>query len=576
MRAEGGGAGGAEAARIRAELLRVVQPSWQEVTRDFKVRQLHFHMGPGSTSYLRVHKPKLFGDDMNQCRYTVVTANQALKTVTGFETGRVVSGIRGVVPVFAIGPDGGEASHVGALEAGTSFGTILPRLSRRLHAGLAVLLTDRHVQANVWPNQMHRAFADTTTYEDFFVEAYTGPAHHSVFEAGLLRDLFAEPGTRLVELDGFAHAVTGFHLRDWRAENNAALPPVGLVLIWTDATDQVAAFQRAVWINVFYALLGFCVVEILLFIAVKLITRHLEIVIADRTAQLNSAQDLLVENAHKVGMAEVATDVLHNVGNVLNSVSVGASTLRDRVRNSRLEGLQKAADLLRDQAAGSDAVQDDERDHKLPTYLASLAEHLQQEQTESLAAITNLQDHIEHLSRIVSSQQDHCRGGGLLEPVDLKPFVDRALEINGALLETRRGPRRQEAGGSAAGGPRPAPHVADPREPDPQRGRGADGHRRRNGADHRGRGRPAAHHRQGRRHRYLSGEPDANLRARLHDQGRRTRFRPPRRGQHGLRAGRLAPGAEPGARSGRRIHSYPSISTPRSLSCCLSKRADES
>ncbi len=98
---EGGGSGGPQTAKLRQELFELVTPGWQKVTTDFQVRQLHFHMGPGSTSFLRVHKPARFGDSMHQCRYTVVAVNDELQAVTGFETGRVVSGIRGVIPVFS-------------------------------------------------------------------------------------------------------------------------------------------------------------------------------------------------------------------------------------------------------------------------------------------------------------------------------------------------------------------------------------------------------------------------------------------------------------------------------------------
>jgi len=74
VKEEGGGPGGPRAEALRQELFDLVNPSWEKVTRDYQVRQLHFHMGPGSTSFLRVHRPSRFGDTMHQCRYTVVAA----------------------------------------------------------------------------------------------------------------------------------------------------------------------------------------------------------------------------------------------------------------------------------------------------------------------------------------------------------------------------------------------------------------------------------------------------------------------------------------------------------------------
>lgn len=100
---EGGGAGGSEAARHRQALLEEVAPAWQRMTEQFEVRQLHFHLGPGSLSFLRVHKPEKYGDRMDDVRYTIVDANAERTPRTGFETGRVYSGLRGVVPVLGEG-----------------------------------------------------------------------------------------------------------------------------------------------------------------------------------------------------------------------------------------------------------------------------------------------------------------------------------------------------------------------------------------------------------------------------------------------------------------------------------------
>lgn len=427
---EGGGPGGPKAAALRQELLDLVTPGWEKVTKEFQVRQLHFHMGPGSTSFLRVHKPKRFGDTMHQCRYTVVAANDQLETFTGFETGRVVSGIRGVVPVFNTDPLTGEKTHAGALEAGTSFATILPDLARRLSAGISVLLTEKHVQANVWPEMMTKAFKDTVAVEGFHIESATGHDSRRILATGNLQDLFHQPRTILMESDGIPMALTGFPLRDFRTTRQRDLPPSGMVLIWSAATEQVAAFQKAVWMNIFYAMLGFCVVEILLFLSINLITRHLTRIIDRRSAQLVRAQDKLVAQARNVGMAEVATDVLHNVGNVLNSVTVGAASLRHQIAGSRISGVHKVANLLLEKGDGAGRFIDkDETGQKLPGYLASLSQQLDTEQTENLAKIDALKMHVEHIVTIVNQQQDRCSATDLQTLVNVKEVLEDALDI---------------------------------------------------------------------------------------------------------------------------------------------------
>lgn len=427
--AEGGGPGGEKTAVLRRQLFEMVYPGWEEVTRDFQVRQLHFHMGPGSTSFLRVHKPHRFGDIMHQCRYTVVAVNEGREMVTGFETGRVVSGIRGVVPVIATDPTTGQKVRAGALEAGTSFDTFLPDLSRRLGAGIAVLLTEEHVQRYVWPEMMNVAFEDTTVHEGFLVEASIGPNQEEMLSTGDLQDLLAEPRTILRRFDDVPMAVTGFPLRDFRGQENAELPPSGLVVIWSAATDQVVAFQEDVWANIFYAMVGFCVVEILLFLAVNLITRHLQRIIDCRSRQLSRAQDKLLEQARKVGMAEVATEVLHNVGNVLNSLVVGTRDLSGRLAGSRVGGVKKAAGLLQPAPDTGGLPDQAEMARKLPAYLESLGRQLESEQAENLASVERITRYVDHISTIVNNQQDHCRAGQLVQEVDLRETIDEALEI---------------------------------------------------------------------------------------------------------------------------------------------------
>ncbi len=114
------------------------------------MRQLHFHLGPGSTSFLRVHKPGKFGDNMDEVRFTIVDANQKQILTKGFETGRVYSGIRGVVPFYYNEPYTNNKIHIGALEAGTSFESIINNIQHTLHADAAIFLDIDHMRKYMW------------------------------------------------------------------------------------------------------------------------------------------------------------------------------------------------------------------------------------------------------------------------------------------------------------------------------------------------------------------------------------------------------------------------------------------
>jgi hypothetical protein len=135
VEAEGGGKGGNQATAIRKEMLSLLNAGWQEIRTNYDIRQIHFHLAPGDTSFLRVHAPHKFGDDLSEIRNTIVHANTKRIPTKGFESGRIYSGIRGVVPVFSLAPPGSNSTnqtHIGALEAGTSFKVTLETLKKEV------------------------------------------------------------------------------------------------------------------------------------------------------------------------------------------------------------------------------------------------------------------------------------------------------------------------------------------------------------------------------------------------------------------------------------------------------------
>src|SRR5258708_40050860 len=89
----------------------------------------------------------------------------------------------------------------------------------------------------------------------------------------------------------------------------------------------------------------------------------------------------LMDASREAGQAEVATSVLHNVGNVLNSVNVSVSVIGDRLRALRIANIAKAAALLQehDGDLGYFLTHDNKGRH-LPKYLEGLGQDLKAEQ----------------------------------------------------------------------------------------------------------------------------------------------------------------------------------------------------
>jgi signal transduction histidine kinase len=153
-------------------------------------------------------------------------------------------------------------------------------------------------------------------------------------------------------------------------------------------------------------------------------------------AELAEAQENLMLTSRQAGMAEVATGVLHNVGNVLNSVNVSSSVLTKRLQCCPLESVAKAAALLQknqDQIAAF--LAQDPKGRALPEYLQRLGQVLLEDKREMQSEIEQLSKNIDHIKIIVAMQQSYARLGGVLEELDPKDLLEDAIQINNASFE---------------------------------------------------------------------------------------------------------------------------------------------
>jgi PAS domain S-box-containing protein len=152
-------------------------------------------------------------------------------------------------------------------------------------------------------------------------------------------------------------------------------------------------------------------------------------------AKLAEAQKKLLETSRLAGMAEIAAGVLHNVGNVLNSVNVSVSLLQENVKKSQIQNFAKAANLLRDHAADTAAfLTHDPKGQRLPGYLIGLSDHVASEQLAWQNELDRLSKNIEHIKEIVAMQQNYARISGIMEVLNAQELVEDALRMNDAAL----------------------------------------------------------------------------------------------------------------------------------------------
>jgi signal transduction histidine kinase len=143
-----------------------------------------------------------------------------------------------------------------------------------------------------------------------------------------------------------------------------------------------------------------------------------------------------VSASRRAGMAEVATSVLHNVGNVLNSVNVSGALIAEKVGQSKVANLNKAVALMREHDGDLGVfLTTDERGKKLPGYLSNLAAHLAKEQAEVVQETGSLTKNILHIKEIVAMQQSHAKVSGVLEMLEVSELVEDAVRMNHGTIE---------------------------------------------------------------------------------------------------------------------------------------------
>ena len=146
--------------------------------------------------------------------------------------------------------------------------------------------------------------------------------------------------------------------------------------------------------------------------------------------ELREAQAELVTTARRAGMAEIATNVLHNVGNVLNSVNVSAQVLYEKVHTSKGPGVAKVAQLMKEHPDDlGDFISSDPKGRALPDYLDKLADALAIEQQVMIAELAQLTRRIDHIKEIVATQQSYAGNASVLESGSLRELVEDVVRI---------------------------------------------------------------------------------------------------------------------------------------------------
>lgn len=147
---------------IRKKLYDQIAPIYKRMEKlDF--RQVHFHTIDNS-SFLRMHKPNIYGDSLTNIRDTIVQTNKTLISQHGFEEGRIYNGFRNVYPIIYNG------KHLGSVELSLSFNALRSMMERTYENHFAFMVSKSTVDTKVFKDQIVKNYLPSYIDENFYFE----------------------------------------------------------------------------------------------------------------------------------------------------------------------------------------------------------------------------------------------------------------------------------------------------------------------------------------------------------------------------------------------------------------------
>lgn len=144
----------------------------------------------------------------------------------------------------------------------------------------------------------------------------------------------------------------------------------------------------------------------------------------------------LVTSAKEAGMAEVATSIIHNIGNVLNSIRVSCDILAKTTSSLSFKSLFEVLELL---SQNSHTIvtylNEDTKGKMIPNFLLALNEPLQRDFDSACKEIVNLNEGFNNISEIVAAQQSLTKVVGNHEKVQLNELMTLTLKVFNSQLE---------------------------------------------------------------------------------------------------------------------------------------------
>lgn len=151
---------------------------------------------------------------------------------------------------------------------------------------------------------------------------------------------------------------------------------------------------------------------------------------ANLFTNLKNTQKKLIKKAHQAGMAEVARDSLHNIGNVLNSINITLQNMKKDFKEYPLEDYNMACDLLESQMDHLDEFMSEKgKGQKLLSFYLKLRDIFNETNQKNLSQLNRLIEKVDLIKQIILYQKDYASKEKFLEEVHIKSLMQDALAI---------------------------------------------------------------------------------------------------------------------------------------------------
>ncbi|MEX0876251.1 MAG: ATP-binding protein [Phycisphaerales bacterium] len=419
----------------RQDLLRLGTPMFDDLSSRANITHFYFHT-PQGANFLRLHEPDHHGDPIN--RFTMRRAMETDQPAIGNEPGPF-----GRFTLRAVVPWKADGRLLGYLELGIEYEDIVEEVAKAQDLQMIVAVNKSVLVPELWENAVaresqQRGVPPLARWDDYTDVAIVFSSTATVPPEA---DRFLDLGCTGIHTSELVHRDDGRSIQiicdtvpDILGNNAASL------IVLRDVTEDIRATQRHLILD---GVISSAICALLL-LAFLLAFERIHRLLNRQTARLREAyeqlqrstdeheslQRKLVIASREAGMAEVATGVLHNVGNVLNSVNVSASVIADQLRHSEVPALIQAGELIRQHAHDLPRyLTQDPRGSTLPAFLQELGRCLSAEHDTLKQEMTSLSAGIDHIKSIVSTQQILARKRTVLEPADPADVLESALEL---------------------------------------------------------------------------------------------------------------------------------------------------